>query len=278
MILLEPHPHVIDFHIHVGAIRDWVGGASDLAATFVGNGGNRQWDSDGEVDVDGLLQLLSDEGIGHACLIPTGGPPEATVAIAAASDGRLHPFVTLDPRGDPGAADRLDELCRAGAAGLKIHPVHQHIFANDPVLYPLYEVARAHAIPVMFHIGSSIFAGAQHRFADPLAVDQVAEDFPELAVVCAHAGRGFWEAQTFFLCRLRHNVYLELSGMPPARIVAAFPELDRIRERVLYGSDWPTSPALSTNAKRFQALPFEAATIRAAMYENGARLLRINTG
>jgi predicted TIM-barrel fold metal-dependent hydrolase len=127
----------------------------------------------------------------------------------------------------------------------------------------------------MFHVGSSVFPGAKHRFADPMAIDEVAADFPDLELICAHAGRGFWEQQTFFLAKLRPNVHLEMSGLPAARIAATFPELERIADRVLYGSDWPTAPALGTVAERFLALPYSESALRAMTFENAARLLRI---
>lgn len=270
--MVERRP-TVDFHIHVAHRHEFLEDAAALAASYGGNGMERQWGADGEVDVTGLLAHLDAEGIDHACLIPSGAGLTATLDLAAGGGGRLHPFVTVDPRTEPDAAAVLDGLCDRGAAGLKIHPVHMAITANDPALYPLYEVAGARGIPVMLHIGSSVFPGARHRFADPLAVDEAAEDFPGVDFVCAHAGRGFWEEQTFFLARLRSNVHLELSGMPAARIAVAFPELDRIRDRVLFGSDWPTSPALSVVAERFRALPFAPETLRAATWDNPARLL-----
>lgn len=268
---------VVDFHIHVAHRADFFEDAAALAASYGGNGMERQWGPDGRVDTAALLAHFDAEGIAHACLIPAGAGVRATLEIAADGAGRLHPFVTVDPRTEDDPAGTLTELCDRGAAGLKIHPVHMALAANDRALYPLYEVAAARAIPVMFHIGSSVFPGARHRYADPLTVDEAAEDFPRVNFVCAHAGRGFWEEQTFFLARLRANVYLELSGMPAARIAAAFPELDRIRDRVLFGSDWPTSPALGVVADRFRSLSYAPETIRAATWDNPTRLLGIAT-
>lgn len=265
---------LIDFHIHVGDRELWAPGSLELSESF-NNGARSQWDANGRVDVDGLLAHMDAEGVAHACLIPvdanTAGT--ATLDIAARGRGRLHPFVWIDPRHEADAPAKLEEAVARGAKGLKVHLVHCAIYANDPALYPVYEVCRDHALPVMFHTGSSIFPGARHRYSDPMMIDEVAEDFPGLQLLCAHAGRGFWESQVFFLAKIRKNVHLEMSGVPAARVLELFPELDRIRDRVIYGSDWPASPSLGVVARRFGDLPLPAASLVAMMRENGARLL-----
>lgn len=267
---------VLDFHVHVGSRQHFPAAAVDLGSTFGDNGMVGMWDGDGEVIVERVLAYLDAEGIDHACLIPvnTGDGALATLDIAAAGRGRLHPFVSVDPAA-PDPASTLDAACRRGAKGLKVHPVHSHAFADDRRLYPVYEVAAAWGIPVMFHVGSSVFPGAKHAYADPLRIDTVAEDFPGLSIVCAHGGRGFWESAVYFMTKLRPNVYLELSGVPVPRIVQHYPDLHRVSERVLYGSDWPTSPPMGIVAKRFAELKVDDEALRMMMYDNGARLLRL---
>lgn len=271
---------VVDFHVHVGDRDLWHGEGLELAEAFPGNGVEAQWDDRGVTDVGRLLDHLDVEGIAHAVLIPVGYQPVAfdTIAVAERGRGRLHPFVSIDPRVVVGAAERLEEAFARGAKGLKVHLVNDKIYANDPALYPLYEVCRSRGRPVMFHVGSSVFPVAKHRFADPMAVDEVAADFRELQVICAHAGRGFWESQVFFLARTRPNVVLELSGLPAKRIAASFPELDRVRDRVLYGSDWPTAPGLGEVVSAFLSLPYPEEALRAMMFDNAARLLGLESG
>jgi len=269
---------IIDFHIHVGDKQHWAPGSLELSQSFE-NGSGAQWDADGRVDVDSLLAHMDDAGVEHACLIPVDAQRAgtATLEVAARGRGRLHPFVWVDPRNAPDAPAQLEAAIDRGAKGLKVHLVHSAIYANDPGLYPLYEVCRDRGIPVMFHTGSSIFPGARHRFSDPMMIDEAAEDFPDLQLLCAHAGRGFWEAQTFFLARIRTNVHLEMSGVPAARVLQLFPELDRIRDRVVYGSDWPAAPSLDVVAERFRALPLSPASLTAMMRENAVRLLGLPT-
>lgn len=120
---------------------------------------------------------------------PTG-PSSTSEWNSRPAPTRIRAFVTVDPRSEYRPTDRFRDLLVRGAAGLKIHPVQNHIFPNDPSLYPLYSIATEYAVPVMFHTGSPVFPNAKHRFADPMLIDEVAADFPELTIICAHAGRG----------------------------------------------------------------------------------------
>lgn len=265
---------IVDFHIHVGDREHWSPGSLELSRSF-DNGSESQWDDFGRVDVESLLAHMEAAGVEPACLIPvdTQRAGLATLEIAERGRGRLHPFVWVDPREDPDAPTTLVAAIDRGAKGMKVHLVHSQIYANDRSLYPLYEVCRHRGVPVMFHTGSSVFPGARHRFSDPMMIDDAAEDFPDLTMICAHAGRGFWETQTFFLAKIRKNVHLELSGVPAARVLATYPELDRIRDRVVYGSDWPAAPSLGIVAERFRALPLPSESLVAIMRDNAARLL-----
>jgi predicted TIM-barrel fold metal-dependent hydrolase len=144
----------------------------------------------------------------------------------------------------PGA--EVERLVRTlGIRGLKIHPPHQGFAPNAyvdghlPGLREIYASAERLQIPVIVHTGTSVFPGARNRGADPLLVEDVAVDFPELTLVLAHGGRPLWMPSAVFLARRFPKVYLEISSVPPRRLLEYFPNLPRITEKVLFGSDWP---------------------------------------
>jgi hypothetical protein len=89
----------------------------------------------------------------------------------------------------------------------------------------------------------------------------------------AHAGRGFWYDRAFFLSRLHPNVYLEVSGLPPAKLMTYFPELPRLTEKVLFGSDWPGMPRIRQNMEEIGRLPLPAEGVERILGGNAARLL-----
>jgi predicted TIM-barrel fold metal-dependent hydrolase len=263
---------LVDCHVHVGSRERWIPEGLQLADELAGPE-VRALIAAGGLTGEPLREYLDAQGVDVAVAIPSGrdAVQEYTLDEAVGND-RILPFVQYDPRSAPDATRRFDAAIDAGARGLKVHPCSHQLPANDRSLYPLYALAEQRRIPVMVHVGSSVFAGAKMRYCDPLLVDEVAVDFPDLQVLCAHSGRGFWTQQVFELTRMRPNVWMELSGLPARRIVSLFPELERVRDRVLFGSDWPSSPAISRLAEQFREMPFSAELIENALWRNAARL------
>lgn len=164
----------------------------------------------------------------------------------------------LPDRPEPGR--EVERLARdGGIRALKIHPPHQGFAPNDyvdgrrPGLRAIYEAAERLRLPVIVHTGTSVFPGARNRVADPMLVEDVAVDFPELTLVLAHGGRPLWMASAVFLARRFPHVYLEISSVPPRRLLEYFPELPKISEKVLFGSDWP-GPGVKDIAENLAAV------------------------
>ncbi len=145
---------------------------------------------------------------------------------------------------------------------IKIHPPHQLLYPNDYLngvkeLEIIYRAAEANGIPIMVHTGTSIFPGARNKFGDPMYVDDVAVDFPNLKILLAHGGRPLWMDTAFFLVRRHRNVYLDISGIPPKTLLQYFPRLEEIAHKTLFGTDWPGPgvPEIGRNLADFRALP-----------------------
>jgi predicted TIM-barrel fold metal-dependent hydrolase len=190
--------------------------------------------------------------------------------------GSVHPRFTRDPAGD---VDRIVEL---GIRALKIHPPHQLFHPNDyrsgelPALETIYRKASEHRIPVMFHTGTSVFPGARNVYGDPITLDDVAVDFPDLTIVMAHGGRPLWGATAFFLLRRFRNVFMDISGIPPRSVMEMFPRLEEISHKVLFGSDWPgpSVPAISRNVAEIRELPLSDSARKRILRENAQAIYR----
>ena len=175
--------------------------------------------------------------------------------------GSVHPRHTKDVQRD------MDEIVRMGIRMIKIHPPHQLLYPNDYLngmkeLEVIYRVAEANGIPVMIHTGTSIFPGARNKYGNPMYVDDVAVDFPQLKILLAHGGRPLWMAEAFFLVRRHPNVFLDISGIPPKTLLKSFPRLEEIAHKTLFGTDWPGPgvPEIATNLDDFRALPLSDST------------------
>jgi len=99
-------------------------------------------------------------------------------------------------------------------------------------------------------------------------------DFPELVVILAHGGRPLWMEEAFFLVRRHKKMYMDISGIPPQKLMEYFPRLEEIADKVLFGTDWPGPgvPGVRGNIEKFRALPISPAAQQKILYDNAARL------
>lgn len=239
-------------------------------------------------DAATFLDFLDHEGIERAVLVNYVSPdvmgfsPAANDWIASFVRGheeRLVAMGSVHPRFTTNARAEVDRIHALGIRALKVHPPHQLVRANEyldglEAQAALYQRAMELRLPLMVHTGTSVFPGARNRFADPMAVDDVACDFPDLQIVLAHGGRPLYMETCFFLLRRHPNVWMDVSGIPPRRLLEYFPRLADVASRVLWGTDWPgpgvASPA--RNVEEFRALPLDPAVQQAILYDNAARL------
>lgn len=228
-----------------------------------------------------ILSILDEEEIDYAVLLAenipnmTGIIPHEYVASLCKGEPRLIPFCGINPRLDTNLDAMLENLVEEGFRGLKLWPSYQYFYPNDSTLYPLYAAAQRLEIPILFHVGTSFFAGTKLKYCDPLYLDEVAVDFPRLKLVMAHAGRGFWYEQAFTLAMLHENVFLEISGLPPAKLMDYFPRLEKIGTKVIFGSDYPDVPSIKKNVAQIKALPLEPSVIEGILGLNANRLLKL---
>jgi uncharacterized protein len=107
-----------------------------------------------------------------------------------------------------------------------------------------------------------------------MELDDVAIDFPNLKIVMAHGGRPFMMEEAFFILRRHQNVWLDVSGIPPSKLLEYFPRLPEIAPRVLWGTDWPSPGVrdLRRNIDQFLTLPLSAQHQKAVLEDNALAL------
>lgn len=282
---------VTDCHVHINPVWEM---RPEARAIFGRRGGPAQEAEAYDRDPARFLEYLDRAGVERAVLINYVAPE--VVGYTEAANDFVAEYARADPQRliavggvlpthrDPGAeVERL--VTRRGIRGIKLHPPHQGFAPNAyedgrlPGLKAIYATCERLGVPVIVHTGTSVFPGARNRLAQPLLVEDVAIDFPRLTIVLAHGGRPLWMDEATFLVRRFSNVYLELSSIPPNKLLTYFPELERLAERTLFGSDWPGPGVrdLAENLAAFRALPLRAETQRAILEENPRRVFpRVN--
>jgi predicted TIM-barrel fold metal-dependent hydrolase len=220
---------------------------------------------------------LESEGVDLAVLLceysplTTGiQPVEDLLPILAYNQRRFRFLASINPHLHGPPLAELERQVALGAVGLKLHPVHARFAPNDAVLWPVYARCAEAGLPVVFHCGTSIYPGAVNRLADPGLVDEVAGAFPDLKIVLAHGGRGWWFDAAAFIALMRPTVWIELSGLPPKSLPRYYSRFDlpRLAQRFIFGTDWPGTPGIAKNASAVADLGFDRPTLERIFWRN----------
>lgn len=167
--------------------------------------------------------------------------------VATFPEAFIAGYACVDPwRGKAALAEIERAVKELGLRGVKFHPIVQAFQPNDPRFYPIYDLCSSLGVPVQFHTGLTGVgmgmkgSGIHLKYGHPLALDDVAADFPDLTIIACHAS---WPWQDEMLMVLLHkpNVYNELSGWSPKYFSAALKReiAGRLQDKFLFGSDYP---------------------------------------
>jgi predicted TIM-barrel fold metal-dependent hydrolase len=237
-----------------------------------------------------LLRLMDEQEVERAALINYAAPEvmgftetvnDWVSAFVRGHEDRLIAVGSVNPRlARDAAAETARLFDRLGIRMLKLHPPHQLFAANgyrdgDRALAQIYATAEAAGRPVMIHTGTSVFPGARNRYSDPMAADDVAVDFPKLKLVLAHAGRPLFMPTAVFLARRHPSVHLDVSGIPPRKLLEYLPRLEDLADKCLWGTDYPSPGVLSMkrNVEDFLSLPLSDAAKERILWSNAASLI-----
>jgi uncharacterized protein len=196
----------------------------------------------------------------------------------------LIPFGSVDPHGGKASVARARGLVeRHGVRGFKFHPSMQAFEPNDLAYYPLYEAVSELGVPALFHTGQTGIGaglpggrGIKLRYSNPMLLDDVAADFPELTVILAHPSVP-WQDEAISIATHKANVCIDLSGwspkyFPPQLVRAAG---GRLKHKVLFGSDFPLITPDRWLAD-FERLDIPEAAKRLILKENAVGVLGLD--
>jgi predicted TIM-barrel fold metal-dependent hydrolase len=193
------------------------------------------------------------------------------------------PFASINPhRGEEGvrAAKRL--INDYGVKGFKFHPTVQEFFPNDRLAYPLYEAIAEAKLPALFHTGQTgVGAGTRGggglrlKYSNPLCLDDVAADFPDMPIILAHPSFP-WQEEALSVATHKPQVYIDLSGWSPKYFPPILVQYANtlLKDKILFGSDYPVLHPEKW-VEEFDKLPIKPEVRTKIMKENAARLLRL---
>jgi len=170
-------------------------------------------------DLEELLARMERNGVVRALLLspPMGGgeplPNAEVVRLCEKSRDKLFPVFTVEP-GKAAVEDalRLAEAQRGFVKGFKIWLGYRRVFARDEVFAPLYDYAEEHELPVLFHTGDTASSTGSLVHAQPLTLDELANEREALKIVVCHLGNP-WVVDTAELLYKHENVFADISGL-----------------------------------------------------------------
>jgi predicted TIM-barrel fold metal-dependent hydrolase len=160
----------------------------------------------------------------------------------------MIPFASVDPgRGQDAIREARRLIEHYGVKGFKFHPQYQEFFPNDRSAYPLYEVIAAAGLPALFHTGHSGMGtgmrgggGIRLKYGNPMDVDDVAVDFPDMPIILAHPSWP-WQDEALSMALHKPQVYIDLSGWSPKYFPPQLVQFanTQLKHKILFGSDYP---------------------------------------
>ncbi|MFB9676309.1 amidohydrolase family protein [Streptosporangium vulgare] len=220
----------------------------------------------------------------HATGHPRISNEEVAASCAAHADV-LIPFASVDPwKGRAGVREARRLVAEHGVRGFKFHPSVQGMAPDDRAAYPLYEAIEEMGVPALFHTGQTGIGaglpgggGIRLKYSNPMLVDDVAVDFPELRIILAHPSFP-WQDEALAVATHKPYVYIDLSGWSPKY----FPPLlvryanTLLKDKVLFGSDYPMITPDRWLAD-FDALDIKPEVRPKILKDNAARLLGLTS-
>ncbi|GAA4531183.1 4-hydroxyphenyl-beta-ketoacyl-CoA hydrolase [Chelativorans composti] len=208
---------------------------------------------------------------------------EEMAELAAEHSDVLIPFASIDPaKGKIGAREARRLVEHFGIKGFKFHPTFQGFYPNDRSAYVLYEAIQELGVPALFHTGQTGVGagmrggnGMRLKYSNPMYLDDVAVDFPDMQIIMAHPSFP-WQEEALSVATHKPNVWIDLSGWLPKY----FPPIlvryanSLLQDRVLFGSDWPVIPPDRWLAE-FDKLDIKPEVRPKILKENARRLLKM---
>jgi predicted TIM-barrel fold metal-dependent hydrolase len=209
---------------------------------------------------------------------------EEVAEVAAEHNDVLIPFASIDPaKGKLGAREARRLITDYGVRGFKFHPSMQGFYPNDRKAYVLYEAIAEAKLPALFHTGQTGVGarvrggmGIRLKYSNPLFLDDVAVDFPDMPIILAHPSFP-WQDEALAVATHKPNVYIDLSGWSPKYFPPNLVQYANtlLKDRVLFGSDYPaiTPDRWITD---FETLPIKPEVRPLIMKENAIKLLGLS--
>ena len=231
-----------------------------------------------------FIDQMDEAGIDKAGLVvpaikgvPVRPMNEGVSRLLKAYPDRFIGFAGFDPNVVAQAVDEIEYAVKElGFTGIKIVSATLELDINDRLFYPCYEKAQELGALNLIHTGSVMIKGTRVKYVHPLMVDDVAFDFPDMKIICAHLGG--WQYQDAIAMVIHHqNVFADISFWPLNPLYMDFIPWKLLEEtvpdKILLGSDYPAGQTPREAAEAVMKLPVSERFKEKILGTNAAAML-----
>ncbi len=239
-------------------------------------GGRQKW-----------LEAMDEAGVTHAMLI---SPPwydnkksnEIISDITKEHKDRFIGSISLDVNDGTKALQELERCVRElGLRCLVLRPCVDRVYPNDRRYYPFYAKCVELGIPVSIVVGMHFSLKPVLEFGQPLCLDHVACDFPELSIIATHGGWP-WVTEAVAVSWKNDNVFIDISGIAPRYIGMSGTGWDPLiqygdtllQDKILWGTDWPFLD-WKDSLSQCRELPLKEETKEKWLFKNAEALFQV---
>jgi predicted TIM-barrel fold metal-dependent hydrolase len=159
---------------------------------------------------------------------------------------RLIGFAGIDPSRPREATEDIHRAKNElGLRGVAVAPAAQDFHPTSSQAMQVYAVTAQARLPIIFHVGVELTVETKLEFAQPLLLDEVAREFPDLRIVVSHMGFP-WISETNMLLAKHEHVFAEISWMlhQPWQAYQALLSAYHagVIDKLLFGSGFPYLP------------------------------------
>jgi predicted TIM-barrel fold metal-dependent hydrolase len=195
--------------------------------------------------------------------------------LISIADDMLVPFGAVHPDLSDKAGE-IRHLRKHGVKGIKMHPVINGFYPDDPQWFPVYEEL-GDDMALAIHSGRLPHQGPNATlYAAPGRIMNIARRFPRLRVIALHLG-GFYmldEAERVLLGQ--ENILVDTTWPPSIRELTAETITAIIGKhgshKVCFGTDYPLVD-MGTESDYLASLPLTSAQVEGILGENARKFI-----
>lgn len=243
----------------------------------------------GGISIEDYLRRMDEAGIERSLLIAVRAgdlnvkhswevPYEMIAEICQKHPDRFSGLAGIDQtKGMQGLRELETAVNTYGFVGAHWYPHWFGCRPDAPQIYPYYAKCCELDIPIMMQVGQNLVYSRERRLpsvANPILLDQVAIDFPDLVLIGIHIGVP-WTEEMLAMCWKHTNVYTAGDAYAPKHWPSSYVHYANTygREKVLFGTDFPVIQPLRA-VQEIAELGMRPESHRLMMRDNALRIFK----